>query len=270
MSKRFGLGWQRSPVDHRDRLYLPPMSVRRLPRRVDLSDLLPPVLNQGETNTCGPHAVATIIRTDERDQGLPAEDPSRLFMYWAARYEMGDTLANDGVQNRALLKALNREGWCRESDWGFDPVKVQTQPPATCFTDALSRRIYDYAAVTQTLWHVCATLASRRPFLLGFVCFDSMFEATVTRTGDIPLPAQGEPVAGGHDVCCYGYDIDAGKLLIRNSWGEEWGQKGNGTIPLAYALDPRLAGDWWVIRSLPPVREPQVAALPSWRNVLAS
>ena len=45
-----------------------------------------------------------------------------------------------------------------------------------------------------------------------------------------------------------GYDDAANLFIIRNSWGTTWGQKGYGTIPYAYLIDPSLSADLWTIR----------------------
>ena len=64
---------------------------------------------------------------------------------------------------------------------------------------------------------------------------------------------------GGHAVLCVGYNdtmtvqnpdgsTSTGLVLVRNSWGSDWGMGGYFTIPYTYLADTNLADDFWTIR----------------------
>ena len=90
--------------------------------------------------------------------------------------------------------------------------------------------------------------------MFGFWGFKS-FEDT-DKPGGIPYPCKGESAQWGHAVVAIGYEDNRkirntkcdketkGALLIRNSWGETWGEKGYGWLPYEYVL-MRLALDFW-------------------------
>ena len=48
---------------------------------------------------------------------------------------------------------------------------------------------------------------------------------------------------------CVGYDDAAKRVLVRNSWGSGWGQKGYFTMPYDYVADRDLSDDFWTVRS---------------------
>ena len=67
--------------------------------------------------------------------------------------------------------------------------------------------------------------------------------------GRIPFPIATDRVAGGHAIVAVGYDDDdrdqahagprrrrRGALIIRNSWGTGWGDRGYGYLPYDYVL----------------------------------
>jgi len=95
------------------------------------------------------------------------------------------------------------------------------------------------------------------PVIFGFTVFNSMGQAS--GTGDIPFPCPHDTTVGGHAVMAVGYDDNRvikntncggtktkGAILIRNSWGGEWGDGGYGWLPYEYVLQD-LARDWWSV-----------------------
>ena len=62
------------------------------------------------------------------------------------------------------------------------------------------------------------------------------------------MPKFGEGVLGGHAVLAVGYDDKGECLIVRNSWGENWGQKGYFQMPYGYVVGKKLAQDFWTIR----------------------
>ena len=90
--------------------------------------------------------------------------------------------------------------------------------------------------------------------MFGFTVYSSM-PGIGDDTGDIPFPKEGDRVEGGHAVVAVGYDdnrkigSNKGALLIRNSWGKEWGDRGYGWLPYEYVLRGQAVDFWSLVEA---------------------
>jgi hypothetical protein len=247
----YGFGWRKQSPDFRDLRFAPPVPTAGLPSNVDLTAQLGDVLNQGQMNSCGPNALEKILASARYRQGLPPRPESRLFIYYNTRLLMGQTAVDQGVDNRSLLKAVAKYGICGETLWPYNPAAWPQRPPDLAYVEGAKEVISSYAALRQDLATMKAALAAGFPFLFGFAVYESMLSAAVAASGDIPLPLRTETLQGGHDIVICGYDDGAKRFRFRNSWGADWGQGGNGTIPYEYATNGDLSADFWVVNAVP-------------------
>jgi C1A family cysteine protease len=252
----YNLGWIRQEADDRDFRLVFPRNLS-LPTSVNLGDKMGPNLDQSKLGSCGPNTAAECINYDQLYQSMTLVMVSRLFVYYNTRVLMGQQYVgkDSGVDNRNMLKALNKLGWCEESLWPYDMSRFTVKPSQACYEAAKANCITNYAAVTQNLTSMKSALASGIPIIFGFDVFKQIMSDQCAETGIIAMPRTGETSIGGHDVTIFGYDDATQMFDIRNHWkksdGTWWGKGGNGKIPYAYANNPRLSGDFWAINAIP-------------------
>ncbi len=234
---------------------------KTLPSSVDLREGCPPVEDQGNLGSCTAQAGIGLLEYHERRSAGRHLDHSRLFLYKATRNLMrleGDT----GASLRATMGALVLFGAPPEEHWPYDETRFDEEPPAFCWAFAQSYQALQYYRLDPAGSEPAAVLAAVKthlagglPPMLGFTVYPSIERAA--KTGAIPFPAPGERTLGGHAVMTAGYDDKkkiaiggggqtVGALLIRNSWGPDWGQEGYGWLPYEYLLRG-LAVDVWAM-----------------------
>ncbi len=227
----------------------------------DLRQWCSPVEDQGQLGSCTANAAVGIVEYFERRAFDRHIDASRLFLYKVTRnmlHSTGDT----GAFLRTTMGALVLFGVPPEEYWPYKITDFEKEPPAFCYAFAQNYQAITYYRLDSPgtskdalLTRIKTNLAAGLPSMFGFTVYSSIDQAA--STGKIPYPTRGERVEGGHAVAAVGYDDKlkiknenrggpetTGALLIRNSWGAGWGEKGYGWLPYDYILKS-LADDWW-------------------------
>jgi len=227
-------------------------------KSADLRKWCSPIENQGNIGSCTAHAVAGVAEYFENKSFGKYDDVSRLFLYKVSR-NLLQTTGDTGAYLKTALGALVLFGLPPEKYWPYDTTRFDEEPSTFCYAFANNYKCVSYfrhdpAGLTpkKVLESVKKYINSGVPSIFGFTVYQSIRSAI---SGNIPFPATSEKVLGGHAIAAFGYDDDKvidgpkptkGALLIRNSWGEEWGEKGYGWLPYEYVLQG-LALDFWSI-----------------------
>ncbi len=248
--KRKSHGWQPDIPDHRDLIFAASRTkLRKLPKKVDLTDLCPPVYKQDWLSSCTANAIGAAFQFGlmKQDSGK-AFMPSRLFIYYNERVIENSVSVDNGAQLRTGIKTLHKQGVCPETMYPYEPAKFAKKPPKKCFEEAIKHQVLSYQRVKRNLNQMKSCLAEGYPFVFGFTMYESFESDKVKASGKLSMPKKDENTLGGHAVMAVGYTESSRQFIVRNSFGEDWGKKGYFTMPYEYLLNESLSDDFWTIR----------------------
>jgi len=233
-----------------------------IPTSIDLRKWCPRIEDQGALGSCTANAGVGLVEYYERRAFGRHIDASRLFLYKATRnllHWTGDT----GAFLRTTMAAMVLFGVPPEEYWDYIIKDFDKEPSSFCYAFAQDYQAIQYFRLDPSstpkdllLKRIKSLLAAGLPSMFGFTVFDSIGQAG--DDGKIPFPCPNERILGGHAIVAVGFDDKikikndncevetTGALLIRNSWGTGWGEKGYGWLPYKYVLRG-LAIDWWVL-----------------------
>lgn len=241
-------GWLPDLPDQRDLSYLASGAViGKLPKKVDLRNVCPPVYDQGKLGSCTANAIGGAFQYELIKQKAQSFMPSRLFIYYNERV-IENTVNNDnGAMIRDGIKTVNKQGVCPEEMWPYNISEFAQKPQSGCYKEALKHQVLSYHRVLRDINQMKGCLSEGSPFVFGFSVYESFESPQVAQTGIVNLPLKTEALLGGHAVAAVGYDDDQKRFIVRNSWGDKWGQKGYFTMPFEYLLNEKLSSDFWMI-----------------------
>jgi C1A family cysteine protease len=252
-------GWIKDPEDKRDITFSTSRSIGDIPLKVDFRSNMTPVENQGWTSSCVAQACVGALEylyvkkiLNKRWPCLKPRDYSRMFVYWYARLLDNLHTQDGGCTIRSAMKALNKHGVCKEKYYEFDLKYLFQEPNKEARDKASNRKIENYHRVT-TVHEFLSSLAEERPVVFGALLYESFLNP---ENGQIKMPGDDKQI-GAHAMCACGYELTnkeslEGNIIVRNSWGEDWGIKGYCKMPLSY-FKPigYLVDDCWSINIHP-------------------
>ncbi len=209
-----------------------------LPECVLLEHLFPPVGDQGQYGTCVAWATGYNVNTavtarklnwsaDMLAQGQNQTSPSDL---WRGISPMHKGQGCSGASFVSALQVLSQEGAANMAkvpyDNSFDPCT------GTAVGDTGWGRISSYNALGSKqggipkLGQLKAYLADSIPLVVGIRCGDNFIQCKTSKT----IENETYRYTGQHAyhaIALVGYDDSRRAFRLRNSWGEDWGDKGS-------------------------------------------
>lgn len=223
----------KSPEDQRDFKYSTNIENINLPKKLDFRKKLKTVRNQGGTKSCVAFAAACIKEYQERKSDGLLEYMSPLFLY-NNRSNTGST----GMYSRDLFRILKNIGIVAEKDYPIKKYYNNNFIPDELMEKASNFKIGKYSRI-YTAEELKSALFNNGP------CQIVLPDYTPFSVEFWKKYKEDQPLLGGHDVVCVGYDDDTRKFILRNSKGKNWGDGGHTYID--YDEYEKVMWETWTI-----------------------
>lgn len=211
----------------------------KIPSEVDLRSQFTRVKDQGKFGSCSAFAIVSIYEHILKKNTKKDVDLSELYAYHGARQLMdGENIPPEGTSLYHVIKAIGEQGICLEN---LHPYRDNDdeEPSEEAKKDAETRKIKTALNVECNIDHIKSAVAKGYPVAISLRVFDSF----VTDTGFVPRPTEDERKtedAGSHAMVICGYSDEQKVFIVRNSWGERFGDRGYCYIPYSYIGDREL------------------------------
>ncbi len=225
---------------------------------VDLRPYMTQVENQGKVGSCTANAAAGAYEyLVKRHLGYDAFDASRLFIYYNARYldnqaTGGKNIEDKGSSISSAMESLKKWGACPEAAWAYEPNLANTQPPNTAYNKGGHFLIDSFCHIPISLQTWKSALIEGHPIVFATRLYDSFTQQRVK--GVIPMPTDKDlsrKEHGLHAMLCVGFSDAQQVFIVRNSWGETFGDNGYCYMPYNYLMDKKHnLDDSWLIKKL--------------------
>jgi C1A family cysteine protease len=214
-------------------------SSANLPSKVDLTDKLPPVGDQGQYGTCVTWSVGYGMRSylnavsrnltpqqlaDKRNQFSPSD-------LWMSMNEKGDNC--DGSNFEPAFNVLVNRGITTLQTAPYGSLQCSASSPQSWTSDAANYKILNYRMIAEsdmTVENLKSHLAQGQLISFGAQLGDNFMAWNGSSVLSSETYLQPDMQHAYHAIVLAGYDDSKGgkgAFLVYNSWGESWGDRGH-------------------------------------------
>ena len=243
-----------------------------LPPKVDLRSFMTDVEDQKSLSSCTANAVAGAYEyLIKKYLAKKAFDVSRLFIYYNARLRAGYEIEDKGSHIQYAVDSLMKIGACKEETWAYDLKSVNTKPNEEAYVAAADFKIEKKKIIPTKLEIWKQAMAEGYPVVFGTALFSS-FDTCTKNKGIVSMPSPdetGRKAHGLHAMLCVGYsDVDK-MFIVRNSWGDKWGDKGYCYMPYEYLMSDKFnMGDSWIFGRSTPIPDADETWIDNKKSVI--
>lgn len=214
---------------------------------VDLRKFFPPARNQRSLGSCTSFVVSSMYEATMARNGVEGDilmSPAYLFYY----SNVLTGRPTGGSNYFEQLQVLGSHGICYETLHPYDAENPTDKPSAAAEEDAALHRALVAQQVplvnepdkAETLRRnhrmLTSALSEGYPVGISLKVFDNL--GTDGAFVQHPLDTPGAKVDGWHAMLLVGYSQDNDFYIVRNSWGQDFGDDGYCYMPSSYIDDP--------------------------------
>ena len=207
-------------------------------KSVNLKDYFTKIKDQGQIGACTVFSIASIYEYILKRNSQEQYDLSESFVYYNVRHLDGRELEDTGSSFQDVIMSIGEQGICTEVLHPYTK-SLSDAPSAEAYLDGEKRRITKALNVNVAEKDIKSAIQEGYPVAISLKIYDSFN----TTSGFVSRPSKEEIESadyGYHAMVVVGYSDDTKFFVVRNSWGEQFGENGYCYIPYSYICNPEL------------------------------
>ena len=213
---------------------------------VDLREGFTDIKHQGQQGSCTAHSVASIFEYILKSNKAEITNLSESFLYYNARALAGSGNEDNGCSMHLAIESMGKYGICSEEVCPYDDEILFTddnKPGEQAYEDAKLRKVEKALNIKVELKNIKSAIEDGYPVEFAAKLFSSFEDGY---NGVILYPSAEEmKLAEGkeknfHAMVICGYDDEKKLFIVRNSWGDNFGDKGYCYMPYSYITNTTL------------------------------